>query len=182
MLKNPKRAMLLAEAFKKIILHSVKHAHPKAPRTEWKMVMGMLSGYAEREVLHIENAIPMSVGTALEVSLAIEDYIRLEEIAQKIQSEGHYLMGTYHSKPGLGLYLSHTDLLNLLAWKNGITLVFDHILYFNNPKTNGIKIFSITDENKDYNDPQFHNNYHEIPFTIEGDIEDISSELKLFLE
>lgn len=124
----------------------------------------------------------MSLGTALEVSLAIEDYIRLEEISTKLQSEGHYLMSTYHSKPGLGLYLSSTDLKYLISWKDGITLVFDHTFYFEDPKNNGIKIFSITDKNKDYNDPEFHNNYHEILYTIEGNIKDIPSELNKYQE
>lgn len=182
--KNLKPVKVSIDSFEKIILHSYKYANSKIPDDEWKMVYGLLSGYSDDKFLYIKNAHPLTVGGRREVSIMDQDYLKIAEIDNNLQSEGkgHYIIGSYHSKPGLNLFMSYIDLINQLGkqieFNDAITLVFDPTLFAKKKEDKskspikvfdtGFEIYRLTDINLEPNSGSFDTNYHKIDYILEG--------------
>lgn len=183
--KNLKPVIIHAESYKDIILHACKYANSAILEDEWKMVYGVLSGYSDDQFLYVKNAHPIAVGSAKEVSIKDQGYIKFGEIMEKLDSEGkgHFVIGSYHSKPGLSLFMSKVDLINHLGFQarfnDAITIVFDHTLLGTKKEEKiddniltkfdtGFEIYRLTEVKLDRNSDEYETNYHKIDYVVEG--------------
>ncbi len=97
-------------------------------------VMGICMGKSgSKDELIIENAIPITHGSRIEVGFAPEDYAAFAEIDEQYADKGLYAIGWYHSHPGWGLFFSDSDIKNHLFYQKKQTphafgIVFDHTL------------------------------------------------------
>jgi len=183
--KIGKPVVLKAEAYKTIILYASRYANQALPSEDWKEIYGLLIGYYDDEILYVERAIPMTYGHDTDVEFSETDYGDVEKIHEDLDKEGkgYFIIGWFHSHPGLTLFFSYIDLINQLGFQgkfnDAIGLVFDHTLLGkkreekidNNILTKydtGFEIYRLTDVTIDSNSVEFETNYHKIDYIVEG--------------
>ncbi len=98
-----------ANAYKKFLEFAMKHAHPKLPRSQWQEVLGVLVGrFTEDHIVIITDVIPLAVGSGYHVE--VHDYTKIFSVLPPERMErGEFIVGWIHTHPGLGLFLSSTD-------------------------------------------------------------------------
>ena len=121
--------------YKTIIATTTRYANVRIPEEEWAEVYGLLYGYNDGDNVIITEAIPFTHTKKqrhiLKVEFEEEDYA----LAASIESEFYlldppqYIVGWYHSHPGIKLMLSQDDVKNQLAWQSNnplaVALVFN---------------------------------------------------------
>jgi len=156
--------------FRDMILFSARFANKSIPEHEWKEVYGFLVGKIKRnnrenkKYLYVAKLIPMIHGTRTEVYFTEQDYALSEKLLDKILELKMFICGWFHTHPGLGLFLSETDIFNQLgfqsAFKDAIAAVYD---FTKSDKNNlGLKVYRL-----DNPDLGIASTYSEIPFEIE---------------
>ena len=183
--KESKPVIIQAEAYKTIILYASRYANKEIPKADWKEIYGILTGYVEEDFVHVENAYALTFGHDTDVQLDQRHYIFIDEIQQQLDEEGkgHFIVGWFHSHPGLSLFFSYTDLINQLGFQakneDAIGLVFDHTLLGKKREEKigdniltkhdtGFEIYKLTDVNMDPNSPNYENNYHQVDYIVQG--------------
>ena len=183
--KSSKPVIIDANAYKTIILYASRYANQAVPPKEWKEIYGILTGYVDNDFLYVKNAYALTFGHDTDVQLDERHYVFIDEIQQKLDEEGnnHFVVGWFHSHPGLSLFFSYIDLINQLGFQakfeEAIGLVFDHTLLGKkkveligeNKLTKydtGFEIYRLTDVNLDPNSPEYENNYHKVDYIVEG--------------
>lgn len=185
--KISKPVIVRAEAYKTIILYASRYANKSIPAEDWKEIYGILIGYSDDDFVYIENAEALTFGHATDVQLDERHYGFIEEIQEKLDksSKDFYIIGWFHSHPGLGLFFSYVDLINQLGFqaKNDdfCGLVFDHTLLGKKKQEKvkdsehtitkydtGFEIYRISNVNLDVNDPEYDNNYHKVDYVVDG--------------
>lgn len=185
--KISKPVVIKAEAYKTIILFANRYANQAIPPQQWKEIYGILIGYSDDDIVSVERAEALAFGHSTDVQLDERHYGFIEEIQERLDEEGkgYYMIGWFHSHPGLGLFFSYIDLINQLGFqaKNDdfCGLVFDHTLlgkkkqekieHTENVITKydtGFEIYRLTDPNMDVNAPEYDNNYHKVDYIVEG--------------
>ncbi len=142
-LKTKDEYLVALPAVLKMATHALKYANKKIPKAEWVEVFGLLAGVQEDNgrILHIMDAYPMGHGNAIYVD--IKDYSNYAKVYQEISKNGQFIMGSYHSHPSYGLFISEEDFGNLSRyqrlWDKAVTVVIDPFLI--NGKSLGFKIF-----------------------------------------
>ena len=145
-------------AYYKMLLHVLRFGNKRMPPDQCVEVMSVLIGHLEGEGyvkdVVIEDAIPISHGSSVEVEFSINDYIYFEKVMNMFEQEGsnRFMVGWIHSHPNLfvyEIYFSSTDVKNQLSWQNdlnpsGIALVFDHAV-LNIPENMGFKAIRLND-------------------------------------
>ena len=112
--------------------HVVEHANRL--KSGWKEVYGLLVGYNKGKHVIIEDAVPITHGSSIHVQFRMDDYIFAAGVNDLLveKTNKHFFVGWYHSHPGLGLFLSGTDIVNHLGFQNlnplACAIVFDHTL------------------------------------------------------
>ena len=185
-----KAIVIKADAYKNIILYASRYANKSIPPEEWKEIYGILIGYTKDDLVFIERAEALAYGHATDVQLDAKHYVFIDEIQQKLDKEGkgHYMVGWYHSHPGLNLFFSYIDLMNQLGFQQNnpdfCGLVFDHTLLGKKKEEKiedtegvehsitkfdtGFEIYRITDVNMNINASEFDTNYHKVDYIVEG--------------
>lgn len=188
--KITKPIVLKAEAYKTIILYASRYANKNIPSKDWKEIYGILIGYSDDELIYVESAEALTVGHDTDVQLDARHYVFIDEIQQKLdkESKNHYMVGWFHSHPGLGLFYSYIDLINQLGFQQNnldfCGLVFDHTLLGKKREENiisedgsenkitkhdtGFEIYRLIDVNMDVKDPKFEDNYEKVDCIING--------------
>jgi proteasome lid subunit RPN8/RPN11 len=183
--KSNKPVVIDANAYKTIILYASRYANQALPQNEWKEIYGILTGYVDDDFLHVKNAYALTFGHDTDVTLDERHYVFIGEIQQRLDDEGnnHFVVGWFHSHPGLSLFFSYVDLINQLGFQakfeEAIGLVFDHTLLGkkkveligDNKLTKydtGFEIYRLTDVNLDPNSAEYENNYHKVDYIVEG--------------
>jgi len=185
--RNNKPVLIKAEAYKTIILYASRYANKSIPNEEWKEIYGILVGYSDEDYVYVERAEGLTFGHATDVQLDERHYVFIDDIQQKLDKEekNYYIIGWFHSHPGLGLFFSYIDIINQLGFQaknpDFCGLVFDHTLLGKKKKEKvegtshtitkydtGFEIYRISDVNLDVNSPQFDNNYHKVDYIIDG--------------
>jgi proteasome lid subunit RPN8/RPN11/tetratricopeptide (TPR) repeat protein len=183
--KESKPVIIQAEAYKTIILYASRYANKEIPNADWKEIYGILTGYVDDDFVYVENAYALTFGHDTDVQLDQRHYIFIDEIQQRLDEEGkgHFIVGWFHSHPGLSLFFSYTDLINQLGFQakneDAVGLVFDHTLLGkkkeekigNNILTKhdtGFEIYKLTDVNMDPNAPEYETNYHKVDYIVQG--------------
>ncbi len=188
--KIGKPVVIRADAYKTIILYASRYANKSIPSEEWKEIYGILIGSSDEELVYIEHAEALTFGHATDVQLDERHYGFIEEIQERLDKDGkeYYMVGWFHSHPGLNLFFSYIDLINQLGFQQNnddfCGLVFDHTLLGKKKEEKiigedglehsmtkydtGFEIYRITDVNMDVNDPEYDNNYHKVDYIIDG--------------
>lgn len=145
-------------AYYKMLLHVLRFGNNLIPQDQCVEVMSVLIGHLEGEDyvkdVIVEDAIPISHGSSVEVAFSINDYIYFEKVMSTFQQEGsnRFMVGWAHSHPNLfkyDIFFSSTDVKNQLSWQNdlnpsGIAIVFDHAV-LNIPENMGFKVIRLND-------------------------------------
>jgi proteasome lid subunit RPN8/RPN11 len=188
--REQKAIVIKADAYKNIILYASRYANKSIPSEEWKEIYGILIGYTKDDLVFIERAEALAYGHATDVQLDAKHYVFIDEIQQKLDKEGkgYYMVGWYHSHPGLNLFFSYIDIMNQLGFQQNnpdfCGLVFDHTLLGKKKEEKiedtegvehsitkfdtGFEIYRITDVNMSMNAPEFDTNYHNVDYIVEG--------------
>jgi proteasome lid subunit RPN8/RPN11 len=186
-IKLGKPIVIRAEAYKTIILYASRYANRSIPPENWKEIYGILIGYSDDEIIYIERAEALTFGHATDVQLDQKHYIFIDEIQQRLDDErkGYYMVGWFHTHPGLNLFFSYIDIINQLGFQQNnpdfCGLVFDHTLlgkkklekvegteHTITKYDTGFEIYRITEVNMNTNDPNYDNNYHQVTYIIDG--------------
>ncbi len=185
-IKIGKTVVIKAEAYKTIILYASRYANRSIPPENWKEIYGVLIGYTDDDLVYVLGAEALTFGHDTDVVLDKRHYTFISEIDDKLYAEekGHYVVGWFHSHPGLGLFFSDIDLRNQVFFQtheDGIGLVFDHTLlgkkkqekeensdFIITKYETGFEIYRITDISMDNNAPEYINNYHNVDYVVDG--------------
>jgi len=184
-IKHGKPVIIKAEAYKTIILYGSRFANNAITPPNWKEIYGILIGNSDDDFVYVESAEALTYGHSTDVQLDEKHYIFIDEIQQKLDKEkkGYYIVGWFHSHPGLNLFFSYIDLLNQLGFQQNnqdfIGLVFDHTLLGKKKEEKigeniltkydtGFEIYRITDVNLSPNDTKYDTNYHKVDYIVDG--------------
>ena len=182
---NRKPAIINAEAYKKIILYASRYANQSIPSKDWKEIYGILTGYVDDDFVFVKNSYPLTFGHDTDVQLDERHYVFISEIEDKLYAEGngHFMVGWFHSHPGLSLFFSDIDISNQLWFQQNnpdfCGLVFDHTLLGKKREEKiaeniltkydtGFEIYRLTDVTVEADSVEFENNYHKIDYIVEG--------------
>ncbi len=127
-------------AYYKMVLHVLRFGNKARNHNQCIEVMGVLIGHHEEgedkkfKNVVIEDSVPISHGSSVEVEFSINDYIFFEKANSMYLEKNWFMVGWYHSHPNLfqhKIFFSPTDVKNQFGWQNelnpsGIALVFDH--------------------------------------------------------
>ncbi|MFW9952766.1 MAG: hypothetical protein ACFFKA_21810 [Candidatus Thorarchaeota archaeon] len=180
-----KAVVINAETYKTVILYASRYANNSIPRKDWKEIYGLLIGYSDEDFVHVERAIPMTYGAETEVQFSETDYGDVEKLLEDLEQEGkgYFIIGWFHSHPGLILFFSYIDLINQLGFQgkfeDAIGLVFDHTLLGQKKKEivegniltkydTGFEIYRLKDVNMSPNSVEFENNYYKVDYLVKG--------------
>lgn len=174
--KKPEKkpaVILESEAYLKALLHVLRFASNTINKDSWVEVYGWLVGKIEGEgegesIVHVYDAVPIQHGKDVEVAFDAEAYVRAAEFDEQLyqkaeenpQMKGFFIVGWYHSHPGLDFFLSPTDVTNHVGFQGpnpqSIAIVFDHTKIVPH-KQLGFKIFRLDEASPD-------SKYHEVNF------------------
>ena len=144
-------------AYYKMILHIFRFGNRVRNNSQCIEVMGVMIGHLKdgedkkfKDVI-IEDVVPISHGSSVEVEFSINDYIFFEKANSLYADKGYFVTGWYHSHPNLfqhKIFFSPTDVKNQFGWQNelnpsGIALVFDHA-YLDKPDDPGFRAIRLT--------------------------------------
>ncbi len=155
------------EAFKNIVIHTAEYAHFDMKVRNWKEVYGFLVGDIDDEYgwVHVTAAYPITHGTHYGVEFKKKHYVLSSYLNLMIAEQDLWIVGWYHSHPGLDLFLSEVDVINHLAYQianpKAIALVFDHTKIISDESP--LRIFQL--DNPAYG---ISSNYHEVEYFIGG--------------
>ena len=142
--------VLQSQAYKDIVLHSTRFCNPGINQNQWREVYGFLVGKLENNQVVVYEAIPMVHGGATEVEFEEQHYIEAAEVNEQAAEKGFFLVGWYHSHPGLNIFLSSTDIKNHMGYQGinakAIALVIDPSKI--TTTYSGFEIFILTDPSK----------------------------------
>jgi proteasome lid subunit RPN8/RPN11 len=165
------KVRIALSAYESIILHACRFANVKIPMDSWKEIYGFMIGKVEGNDVIVNRCVPMAHGSSVEVEFSEEHYIKSAEVDSRAAERGEFIVGWYHSHPGLGLFLSSTDINNHLGYQgpnpHAIALVFDHTLLNKRLKDGslhpGFEIFKL-------DDPELGrmSDFHKINYVIEN--------------
>ncbi|MHA1143925.1 MAG: Mov34/MPN/PAD-1 family protein [Candidatus Helarchaeota archaeon] len=152
-------------ALKKMIQHVVEHANFRKHVFRWKECYGLIIGYNDEETQEVvvTNAIPVTHGSSVHVEFSERDYVFAAQVNDLLleKEREEFFVGWYHSHPGMGFFLSHTDIINQLGFQQlnpkAIAIVFDHVSF--EREQEGFRIFRLRFM-------EHHYGYREIPHVI----------------
>ncbi|MHA1785174.1 MAG: Mov34/MPN/PAD-1 family protein [Candidatus Helarchaeota archaeon] len=173
------------KAVKSMILHMLFFANPKIPKTQWRETAGWMIGKIDGEDVQVNDAFPIMTGTSTEFMFQDEHYVRASIIDSELfeRNTGEFVVGWYHSHPGLSLFLSPTDIGNHLGFQGpglnpkAIALVFDHVLFDKYKKNFGFKIFRLNDPTEGEASA-----FHEVKFDVFGMPDEFWDEVEFLVE
>ncbi len=172
--EGDKMIYISAEAYSSIVLYATRYANDSIPRNRWNEIYGILIGKISDGIIFVNRAEPMTVGHSVDVQLGPEHYVFIAQIQDELENagKGEFMVGWFHSHPGLTLFYSYTDLMNHLNFQTAnpdfIGIVFDQIYIKEKPGHPGIVVYRLNDTTMDVNKAEFENNYHEMRYRIIG--------------
>ena len=185
--RDEKAVVIEAEAYKTIILYASRYANQSIPKEDWKEIYGVLIGHTDEDLVYVKRAEALTYGHATDVQLSDKHLSFIAEIEDKLYEEGsdQFIVGWFHSHPGLGLFYSYVDLINHIGFQgknpDAIGLVFDHTLLGKKKMEEvegtdhkitkyetGFEVYRMNDVNMDVDTPQFDENYHEVDYIVKG--------------
>ncbi len=128
--------LLTLKAYQRMIGYAIRYANSKLKKEEWREVYGILIGkIEEHKQVIVRDAIPVCVGEKTGVELEPIHYVDVSQIDQSIwrrsieNQKTDFIVGWWHTHPGLGFYFSKVDLTTQLGYQvpnhYAMGLVFD---------------------------------------------------------
>ncbi|MHA1340548.1 MAG: Mov34/MPN/PAD-1 family protein [Promethearchaeota archaeon] len=135
--KGKGKVIINKKLYRAIVASSVRFANSRIPESEWAEVYGILIGRVEGDNVIVSEAYPMTHtmkrGHILKVSYDSEDYVHSVAIEEEAYTHDppEFIVGWYHSHPGIRVMFSQDDIKNQLFWQQAnplaIGLVFNHV-------------------------------------------------------
>lgn len=161
---NAKPVKILPGAYQKMLMHVLRFGSLGLPKDQWRECYGMCVGYFDNQQITISDALPTTHGSDIGVEFVEENYIfmtefqdQLDKINEEIEEQNKklFIVGWYHSHPGMERFLSSVDVRNQISYQPpqfpfGVAIVFDNTCVFQeDPNTGqldlGFKIFRLDD-------------------------------------
>lgn len=166
-------------AFQKMLMHVLRFGSPGIPKDQWRECYGMLVGHFKGKQVHVVDALPTTHGSDIGVEFVEENYVIMAEFMDQLDRQNEaianadeklFIVGWYHSHPGMERFLSSVDVRNQIAYQPasfpfGIAIVFDNTCVFQMEPVSGqldmgFKIFRLDDPSStEINIP-----FSEVPF------------------
>lgn len=112
-LKIPRVAVKPPEVTVKISQKSLdqmfEHANKYCKPEQTKEVIGLLIGTTQKKTTTVNRTVPVTEGTGVYVNF-LEEHFQVFENLELDEKKGEHVCGWYHSHPGLGIFLSPTDI------------------------------------------------------------------------
>ena len=144
-------------AYLKFMKFVVQHAHPFRSRHSWQEVIGFIFGRfnsdpsGDEPEVYITDVLPMDSGSSVYVKVG--DYSTIYPTLMEKMENNEFVVGWIHSHPGLGIFLSGTDVNTQGIYQQmdgrSIAIVVDHTRI--NRLDPGLKCFRITEDKHSYN-------------------------------
>ena len=144
-------------AYLKFLKFVVEHAHPFRSRHTWQEVIGFIFGRFNPEPtgdepeVYITDVLPMDSGSSVYVKVG--DYSTIYPTLMEKMENNEFVVGWIHSHPGLGIFLSGTDVNTQAIYQQmdgrSIAIVVDHTKISQSEP--GLKCFRITPDKFSYN-------------------------------
>lgn len=127
---NEKGEVLLTmKLYEDLLLYSLSFASAKIPKEAWREVMALVVGKLAKDDVVITEIVPILSGTSVEFEFKEEHYTKAAIVDSTAAERNEFVVGWFHTHPGLGLFLSPTDVLNQLGYQavnpKAIAIVFD---------------------------------------------------------
>ncbi len=153
-----------ARAYKKFLHFALQHAHPNDARTNWQEVLAVLVGRFndEKSSVEVTDVIPLAAGSSYHVEA--HDYTKIFSVLSPERlKRGEFVVGWIHTHPGLGLFLSNTDVRTQSLYqrldKRSIAIVCDPTK--TTPNFPGMRAFRVIDVDDPFTSP-----LQELPISI----------------
>ncbi|MHA1715519.1 MAG: hypothetical protein ACTSXP_07725 [Promethearchaeota archaeon] len=159
-----KPVKILPSAYQKMLMHVLRFGSSGVPKDQWRECYGMCIGKFKNKTVWVTDALPTTHGSDIGVEFVEENYIlmaqfldQLDKQNAEIEDPGEklFIVGWYHSHPGMERFLSSVDVRNQLAYQTsnfpfGIAIVFDNTALFQKDAVTGeldfgFKIFRLDD-------------------------------------
>ena len=149
-------------AYQKMLMHVLRFGSPGIPKEQWRECYGMCVGKFKNNKIIINDALPTTHGSDIGVEFVEQNYIvmaqfqdQLDRINAEIKNpeDKVFIVGWYHSHPGMERFLSTVDVRNQIAYQTssfpfGVAIVFDNTCIFQEKAGQldmGFKIFRLDD-------------------------------------
>lgn len=172
--KGKGKVILNKKVYRTIIASCVRYANARIPEEDWLEIYGILIGHLDNDndAVIVSEAYPithtMKKQHILKVSYDSPDYVHTVAIEEEAYTHDppEFIVGWYHSHPGIKVMFSQDDIKNQLFWQQAnpkaIGLVFNQVRLVKqiekaarkgDPNTQlqldpGFKIFKLQDPNK----------------------------------
>lgn len=133
------------ESFEEMLIYGLAYANMGIPASTFREVIALVVGKIEKNDVIITEIVPITSGTETEVEFKDEHYARAAEINDLAADRNEFIVGWYHTHPGLGLFLSPADIINQLGYQSlnekAIALVYDFTK--TTPSRSGLMVFRL---------------------------------------
>ncbi len=169
---------ILPGAYQKMLMHVFRFGSPGIPKDQWRECYGMCVGVFKNKEITVVDALATTHGSDIGVEFVEKNYVIMAEFQDQLDLQNaelppgdqRFIVGWYHSHPGMERFLSTVDVRNQIAYQTGafpfgFALVFDNTCVFQkSPATGeldlGFKIFRLDNPNStEVNIP-----FSEVPF------------------
>ncbi|MFX1294111.1 MAG: Mov34/MPN/PAD-1 family protein [Promethearchaeota archaeon] len=137
--------ILTRKIYEDMLLYGLSFANRKMSRSNYKEVIALIIGKIDKNNVIISEIIPITSGSNEEVEFKDEDYAKAAKINSEAAKRKEFIIGWYHTHPGIGLFLSATDILNQVGYQSlnesAIAVVFDFTQM--TPNNSGFSIFRL---------------------------------------
>lgn len=137
--KGKGKVILNKKVYRTIIASCVRYANARIPEEDWLEIYGILIGHLDKDndAVIVSEAYPithtMKKQHILKVSYDSPDYVHTVAIEEEAYTHDppEFIVGWYHSHPGIKVMFSQDDIKNQLFWQQAnpkaIGLVFNHM-------------------------------------------------------
>ncbi len=171
--------ILTTKIYQDMILHGLSFANKKMPQSEYREVYGLIVGKIKKDDVIISEIVPIMSGSEVEVEFKNEHYTKAAIIDSMAAERNEFIVGWFHTHPGLGLFLSPTDVINQLGYQSvnnkAIAIVFDFTKL--TPLEPGFAIFRLDDPSMGHA-----SNYHLVRWRIKDAPKNLFAESITFFE
>lgn len=183
---------ILPSTYQKMFMHVLRFGSLGIPKDQWRECYGMCIGkFNKDDGITVVDALASTHGSDIGVEFMEKNYVLMAEFQDHLDkmnanisnpADQSFIVGWYHSHPGMERFLSSVDVRNQIAYQQagfpfGIAIVFDNTCIFQNDLNTsqldfGFKIFRLdnptsTEVNIPFSEVQFDRELLEKPELIE---------------
>jgi proteasome lid subunit RPN8/RPN11 len=162
---NKKPLRILPGAYQKMLMHVLRFGSLGIPKDQWRECYGMCIGKFSKDAgITVTDALASTHGSDIGVEFMEKNYVLMAEFQDQLDkvnaeipnpADQVFIVGWYHSHPGMERFLSSVDVRNQIAYQTsafpfGIAIVFDNTCIFQKELVSGqldlgFRIFRLDD-------------------------------------